>query len=109
MKKNVKVLIYDEEKKTIRTEKFNLINGNDLETNAGWYPLDDSQRLIDDSDGTIYYLFNVPVPAKIEAENLKHLRRSVALNNIFDYQTKKQFDLFAFMPWVIIILLAIFG
>lgn len=107
MKKS-KVLIYDEESKTLRTEKFKLINGNDLETNCGWYPMDNCERLINETDGHIYYFFNVPKTAKLEAENLKQLRRNVALNNIFNYQTKKQFDLIAFMPWLIILALIIF-
>lgn len=108
MKKNSKVLIYNEESKTLRSEKFNLINGNDLETSEGWYPMDNCERLIDETDGSIYYFFNVPKAAKLEAENLKMLRRNVALNNIFNYQTKKQFDIIAFMPWLIIIAMILF-
>ncbi len=37
------------------------------------------------------------------------LRRSSALKGIFDFDTgKKPFDIIGFMPWVIIVLLAIF-
>ena len=43
----------------------------------------------------------IDLQTKIEAENLKKLRRSVALNNIFDYETTKTFDLMGFMPYII--------
>ncbi|MEC2986271.1 hypothetical protein P9Z41_12875, partial [Bacillus cereus] len=57
----------------------------------------------------VYHIYNLEKPARIEAENLKMLRRSSALKGIFDFDTgKKPFDIIGFMPWVIIVLLAIF-
>lgn len=108
MKNNTKVVIYDEENGMLRTEKFMLINGENLETDVSCYPVSNAYKYYNETDGFIYYYLNVPLPAKLEAENVKHLRRNAALNNIFNYQTKKSFDLIAFMPWVIVMLLIFF-
>ncbi|MGD6840707.1 hypothetical protein ACQCVL_30425 [Bacillus thuringiensis] len=80
-----------------------------LETSTAMLPRENELRLLDDNHGYVYHIYNLEKPARIEAENLKMLRRSSALKGIFDFDTgKKPFDIIGFMPWVIIVLLAIF-
>lgn len=59
--------------------------------------------------GNIYHIYNFTIPAAVEAENLKSLRRSVALKNILKYETgKKPLNIVSLMPWIIIMMLILF-
>lgn len=103
-----KIILIDNENKTFYTEEIKNNLGNEIETKYGLYPKQDFEQFFDEDNNTIVYMTNIDLTAKLEAENLKKLRRSSALNNLFDYETKKQFDLMAFMPYAIIIIMAIF-
>jgi hypothetical protein len=92
----------------IETFKVVDIYQNTLEHEAGVLPLSDGVKYYDLSHGGIHFLYNVDLPAKVESENLKLLRRSTALKNIFAYDRNKKFDLIGLMPWLIIILLVLF-
>lgn len=103
-----KVLIFDEELQSLRSEKYVGIDPNHIETKEGMYPLEDARKVYNETDGLIYYIFNLDLPARVEVENLKRLRRSSALSNIFKYEVKKPFDIFSFMPWLVILALIMF-
>ncbi len=60
-----------------------------LETSTAMLPRENELRLLDDNHGYVYHIYNLEKPARIEAENLKMLRRSSALKGIFDFDTGK--------------------
>lgn len=103
-----KIVLIDNDNKTFYTEEVKNNLGAEIETKYGLYPKSDFEQFFNEDDNTLTYITNIDINAKLEAENLKKLRRSTALNNIFDYETKKQFDLMAIMPYLIIIIMAIF-
>lgn len=108
-KSNMKVLIFDQETKTLSAQNGISIEADSIECENGIYHLSDATRYVDEWNGHIYYLFHATIPEKVEAAKLKTLRRSSALNRIFEYDRNKPLDLFKFMPYVIIIALIIFG
>jgi hypothetical protein len=108
MYKNFRAMIFNSETNTFHVEKVVQIVGDKLETENDLYPIQNAVRYVNETDGHVVYVFNVDLPAKVEAQNLKLLRRSAALSRIFDYQVAKPFDIFKFMPWVAIILLILF-
>lgn len=69
---------------------------------------EDLEVFTDGSNGFIYYVNKMDQDAFKESINLKTLRRSVAIKNIFSYDTIKPFDIFKFLPYLIIILLVFF-
>ncbi|WP_116314944.1 hypothetical protein, partial [Escherichia coli] len=73
------------------------IVGDSIEYDDGILTLADATKYYDISKSGMHYIFNLDVPAKLEAKNLKMLRRSQALNNIFKYERGKKFDFMAFM------------
>lgn len=108
MAEKFKVMIYDLDIDSVRYEKYIGIDNKHLETKEGLYELDKCKKFYNETNGMIYYLINVDLPSKQEASNLKQLRRSAALNNLFKYDVKKPFDIVAFMPWIIILMMVIF-
>lgn len=82
--------------------------GDSVEYEEGVLNIADATKYIDNNTGGLHYIFNLDLPAVVEAKNLKLLRRSTAVNNLFKYDKGKKFDLVAFMPWVVIIALVIF-
>lgn len=106
---HIKVLIFDKERGAVNIENGKNIYADQIESESGLYDLAHSKVYHDEWNGDTYYLFNVDLPAKVEAANLKRLRRSAAISAMFSYDTKKSFDLFKFLPYVIIILMVMFG
>jgi len=106
---NFKAIIFDENSQTVNVENAVDLLADQVETESGVYPLEDAKRYVDEWTGNIYYLFNVSLPEKIEAQNLKKLRRSNALTRMFDYDRNKPIDLFKLIPYIIIIVLIVFG
>lgn len=106
---NIEVLIFDEERKTLTAEKGIDIVADQIESESGVYHLSDAKIYTDEWQGKIFYLFHASLPEKVEATKLKQLRRSNALARMFDYQVAKPLDIFKFMPWVVIMLLVLFG
>lgn len=104
--KNFRVTIIENE--TMRTYPVIDIIEDNLEYEHGILAVSDSKRFFDESIGGIHYMFNLDIPAKVEASNLVLLRRNAALNNIFKYDRFKKFDLIGFMPWFIIFALVLF-
>jgi hypothetical protein len=105
---NIEVIIFNTETNTLSAEKGINIVADQIETESGIMQLSDAKIWVDDWNSKIYYIFNVDIPAKVEAENLKKLRRSVSLTRIFDYDVKKPMDIFKLLPWIVIIALVVF-
>lgn len=84
------------------------IVNDDVEYCDGFLSIKDGVKYFDKTSGGLHFIFNLDVPAKVEAENLKRLRRSSAIHNLFSYDKQKKFDLIGFMPWVVVILLVLF-
>lgn len=106
---NIEVLIFNQDTQTVSAEKGVNILADQIETESGILELKNATRFFDEWNAKTYYMFNVDIPAKIEAENLKRLRRSVSLTRIFDYDTKKPMDLFKLFPYIIILVMAVFN
>jgi len=108
-KSNMRVLIFDQATKTISAEMGVNIEADSIESESGMYHLSDADRYVDEWNGNIYYIYNASIPEKVEAAKLKQLRRSTALNRIFDYDRSKPLDLFKLLPWAVILVLILFG
>lgn len=103
-----KLILFNQMNNTFIEEKIIEVTDNKIETKEALYTKEDFDIYFDETNNTLTYISNIDITAKVEAENLKKLRRSEAINNIFDYETTKDFDLMAFMPYIIIIIMAIF-
>ena len=108
MNNKQKILLFNEIDNTFLEETITEITENKIETKEALYTREDFQAYFNESNNTMTYISKIDIQGKIEANNLKKLRRSEAINNMFDYETTKQFDLMAFMPYIIIIIMAIF-
>ncbi|MCY8546422.1 hypothetical protein [Bacillus vallismortis] len=108
MYQNFRALIMNPELGTFSAQKIKQIAGDTLETEDDLLPLENAKKFVNEEDGQVFYMYNLDLPAKVEAERLKGLRRSTALNNLFNYDKPKGFDMFKFLPWVVIILLVVF-
>lgn len=102
--KNMKVMVFDEDRRTVSVQCVKDVQGDTIESVNGILHLSEADIYTDEWNGEIVYLYNVDLPARVEVENLKKLRRNTALSNLFNYQAAKPFDLFGFMPWVALII-----
>lgn len=102
------ITIFDESNDTLKTYNVLDVHNNDLEYAEGFLPIDDAKQYFDHSTGGLHFFYNLDLPAKLEANKLKMLRRDKALANMFNFEIDKQFDIFGFLPWLAIILLILF-
>lgn len=104
--KNSKMIIIDQENGSLYTEKIKMLQGDQIETENGIYKKEEDNytRYYDENNDSLVYIMNLDIPAKTEAENLKTLRRSVAINNAFNYEKKKGID-----PVIIIMAIIMFS
>lgn len=105
---NIKILIFNQDTGTVSAEDGVNILADTIETESGVLPLKDATRFLDEWNQKTYYMFNVDIPAKVESENLKSLRKSVSLSRIFDYDKKKPVDLVKLFPYIVIIIMVVF-
>lgn len=103
-----RVILFKEENNSIYDEIITSIDEVSIETKNNLYPRKDFIQYFDETNNSLVFISKIDVAAKIESENLKKLRRSSALNNLFNYETSKEFDLMVYMPYIIIIIMAIF-
>lgn len=103
-----KIYIFDEKEKTFTKEDVKNTLGDEIETKYGIYPKENAKLFIDEDTQSITYVLNMDLPSKVEAQTLKKLRRSQALNNLFNYQTKKPLDVMAMFPYLIILAMILF-
>jgi hypothetical protein len=103
--KNHKAMIFSSElQEVVTVPVLDVIDGNNIETEEGVLPLDDAKRFFDANTGAVTYVFDLELPARVEASKLVQLRRSVAVKNMFNYDKDKAFDIFKFLPYVIAII-----
>lgn len=110
MKKlNAQVIIFNQENNEIIVEDV-LDNSADLlETKTGIYTASSAKTYVDLQRQKLMYVIDVDLPAKVEAENLKLLRRSVTLKGLFNFERQtSNFNLVKLMPWIIILALILF-
>lgn len=105
--RNHSVLIFDENHNLTRHKVYGIDNGC-IETEDNILELEGSIKYYDQTNGGFTYIYNLDLPAKVEAENLKKLRRNTAINNLFKYDREKGLDIFKLMPWIITIVALIF-
>lgn len=82
--------------------------GDSVEYDEGVLRIQDAKKFFDKNTGGIHYLFNLDLPSVVEANNLKLLRRSTVINNLFKYDKAKKMDIMSFMPWIVVMLLIFF-
>lgn len=77
-------------------------------TDRGLFYLDQVKKMLDIRNGYLIYCAHLDLPARIEAENLRQLRRSTALKRMLEFNVKDKPDFFKFVPYIIIALLILF-
>lgn len=84
------------------------IDGNALETTNRVLNISDLDKFVDVS-GSVFYTTKLDIEARSESEDLKKLRRSMVVKNIFSYSgASKKFDFMSVLPWVIVAISIIF-
>lgn len=104
--KDVVVIFHEDH--TCELVKVKDVSAESVLTESGMYPLDNMNKHMNLRGGNILYTANLDLPARIEAENLKTLRRSAALQRIFQFDVQDKTDYFKYVPYVIIIMLILF-
>lgn len=81
-----------------------------IETKNGVYHIDEQVKTyVDVQNQKLVYVFDADIPARVEAENLKMLRRSVTLKRLFDFErTPGGLDFMKLLPYIIILALILF-
>jgi cytoskeletal protein RodZ len=104
-----KVVLFNQENGEISIESV-LDKGADVvETKSGMFSLESAKTYVDPDKGELVYVFNVDIPARVEAENLKKLRRSVTIKNLFNFERATGgTDWIKMLPYLIIIIMVIF-
>lgn len=93
---------------TVSIENVLGIDGNVLETTNRVLNICDLDKFVDVS-GSVFYATNLDIAARSESEDLKKLRRSIVVKNIFSYSGGKKLDLMGILPWIIVAISIIFG
>ncbi|MNW71049.1 hypothetical protein D3C74_506620 [compost metagenome] len=66
------------------------------------------KKFLDIRNGYLIYTVSLDMPARMEAERLRQLRRSTAIKRMFEFNVKDKPDYFKYVPYVIIALLILF-
>lgn len=93
----------------IETYKVLDIVGDVMEYEKGILTVSEGKKFYDITSGGLHFIYNLDIPAKVESHNLKLLRRSEALKNIFKYDKENKFDFMGLIPYIIIVLMILFG
>jgi hypothetical protein len=105
--KNFAVVFYDNNQ--ISVTPIIDIGADNIETKDAILHTGDAEIYVNNSQAGLVYVYQANIPAMVEAENLKSLRRSVALRRVFDFDTSSgAFDLFKWIPYIIIIVMVLF-
>lgn len=93
---------------TVSVENVIGLDGNALESTNRVLDVSDLDKFIDVS-GSVFYATNLDIAARSESEDLKKLRRSMVVKNIFSYSGKgKKLDIMSILPWIIVAISIIF-
>lgn len=103
------VIVYADDGKSVLIQPVIDHNAQIVETEGVIYHLKDAQTYVNQLNGGLVYTFQASIPAAVEAENLKSLRRSISLKRVFEYDRDTgKLDIMKLMPWLVIIVLAVF-
>lgn len=106
--KNHKVIIVFEDGSMEQQQVWGIDNGT-IETENDILKLDDCTKYYNRTHAGFTYVFYMDLPAKVQAEELKELRRSKVIKNIMSYDRDQPFDIFKLMPWIITIVALMFA
>jgi hypothetical protein len=106
--KNHSVMVVNEEQGSIDILPVWNLSAETIETPDEMLRVADSKRFYNNQDGGFTYVFNMDIPARVEASNLVKLRRSEALKSMFDYDKGKGFDIMKVLPYVVAVCALIF-
>jgi hypothetical protein len=82
---------------------------NMVETETAVYSLEDAKTYIDAKRQKVVYVFNADLPSRVEASNLKLLRRSMALKQLFNFERGSEgIKWGTILPYIVIIALIFF-
>lgn len=98
--KNHKVIIVNEDGSLTHHQVYGIDSGV-IETDQALLEMADAKKYYDVTNAGFTYVFNLDLPARVEAENLKKLRRNTAINNLMKYDREKSLDIFKLLPWII--------
>ncbi len=105
--RNVTYLAIDQENRTIVKDTVMYADESAVETKN--YVLETTELdAYTDTQGHVYYINKLDYANLKESSNLKNLRRSMAIQNIFKYDTKPPLDIMSLLPWFIMALLIFF-
>ncbi|MNN32234.1 hypothetical protein D3C81_1459510 [compost metagenome] len=102
------IVVFNEQHNTVVVDKVIDNDSDTVEMHGYILPLENARTFVDPVHGTPVYIFHLDIPAAIEAEHLKKLRRSQALKNMFQFERSSSFDIMKMVPYFIIVLLVLF-
>jgi hypothetical protein len=105
--KRDKLLIFNDDQ-TVQMVTVEDVSEEAVLTKQGLYQLENLNKHIDTQNGYILYVANVDLPAKMEAANLRQLRRSTALKRMLEFNIQDKPDMFKWVPYFIIAMLILF-
>lgn len=105
--KRDKILIFNEDH-TVQMLQVEEVSDEAVLTKVGLFQLEKTKKYIDTQNGYILYVANVDLPAKMEAANLRQLRRSTALKRMLEFNIQDKPDMFRWVPYFIIAMLILF-
>lgn len=105
--KKDKVIVFNDDQ-TCEMVSVRDISDVAIETERGLFYLTDVTKHLDIRNGNLVYCVNVDLPARVEAEKLRQLRRSTALKRMFEFDVKDKTDVMKFVPYIIIAMLILF-
>lgn len=105
--KRDKILIFNEDH-TVQMLQVEDVSEEAVLTKVGLFQLENMTKHIDTQNGYILYVANVDLPAKMEAANLRQLRRSTALKRMLEFNIQDKPDMFKWVPYFIIAMLILF-
>jgi hypothetical protein len=106
--KDHKVLILNEDGSVLSLPVLNIDSGY-IETSEDIFQVTDAIKYYNLNTGGFTYIFNLDLPAKVESKNLKDLRRSMVIKNLFSYDREKALDMKLVLPYIIAIAVIIFN
>lgn len=91
-KVNDYAVIFHDDDRTVTVKKVVTIGEQTIETEDEILPIENAKQFVNTSGGMTFVYGDVTHGTMVEASNLKKLRRSVALQRVFDYDRGKKID-----------------
>ena len=105
--KRDKLLVFNQDH-TVELLAVEEVSEEAILTKSGMYSIEGITKHIDTLNGYVLYVANVDLPAKIEANNLRQLRRSTALKRMLEFNIADKPDFFRWVPYIVIVMLILF-